>query len=170
NECKEQEEKDSVNNTNRVNVVSLTVNAARNEINVVGRKSSTELLEDPNMPELEDISIFEDSNEDVFGAEADLKNLESTFQTNWLFDINALTKSMNYKLVVVGNQSNGNAGTKACNDAGKARVETVPGKDYILLSLWTTDLPFPQEPKSSQDAGFKPFNDVEKKVNEVLRQ
>ncbi|GJS53495.1 putative ribonuclease H-like domain-containing protein [Tanacetum coccineum] len=32
-----------------------------------------------------------------------------------------------------GNQSNGNAGTKACNDAGKARVETVPGKDYILL-------------------------------------
>nr|GEY85758.1 putative ribonuclease H-like domain-containing protein [Tanacetum cinerariifolium] len=32
------------------------------------------------MPELEDISIFEDSNEDVFGAEADLNNMESTFQ------------------------------------------------------------------------------------------
>ncbi|GKC44250.1 putative ribonuclease H-like domain-containing protein [Tanacetum coccineum] len=37
---------------------------------------------------------------------------------NCLFHINALTKSMNYKLVVAGNQSNGNAGTKACDDAG----------------------------------------------------
>ncbi|GJT21295.1 putative ribonuclease H-like domain-containing protein [Tanacetum coccineum] len=36
---------------------------------------------------------------------------------NWLFDIDALTNSMNYKPVVAGNQSNGNAGTKACNDA-----------------------------------------------------
>nr|GEZ01373.1 retrovirus-related Pol polyprotein from transposon TNT 1-94 [Tanacetum cinerariifolium] len=58
----------------------------------------------------------------------------------WLFDINTLTKSMNYKLVVVGNQSNGNAGTKARDDAGKARMETVPGKDYIVLPLLTADL------------------------------
>nr|GEY71825.1 hypothetical protein [Tanacetum cinerariifolium] len=36
---------------------------------------------------------------------------------NWLFDIDALTKSINYKPVIVGNQSNGNAGTKACDDA-----------------------------------------------------
>ncbi|GKC14840.1 putative ribonuclease H-like domain-containing protein [Tanacetum coccineum] len=42
---------------------------------------------------------------------------------NWLFDIDALTKSMNYKPVIAGNQSNGNAGTKACDDAGKARME-----------------------------------------------
>nr|GEX35094.1 putative ribonuclease H-like domain-containing protein [Tanacetum cinerariifolium] len=75
NKCKDQEEKGSVNNTNRVNDVSSTVNAASNKVNVVGRKSSI-----PNMPELEDISIFEDSNEDVFGVEADLHNLESTFQ------------------------------------------------------------------------------------------
>ncbi|GKB54014.1 putative ribonuclease H-like domain-containing protein, partial [Tanacetum coccineum] len=40
---------------------------------------------------------------------------------NWLFDIDALTKLMNYKPVVTGNQSNGNAGTKACDDTGKAR-------------------------------------------------
>ncbi|GKC23182.1 ribonuclease H-like domain-containing protein [Tanacetum coccineum] len=45
--------------------------------------------------------------------------------SNWLFDIDALTKSINYKPVVVGNQSNGNAGTKAYADIGKARVETV---------------------------------------------
>nr|GEX90597.1 ribonuclease H-like domain-containing protein [Tanacetum cinerariifolium] len=56
---------------------------------------------------------------------------------NWLFDIDALTKSKNYKPVVAGNQSNGNAGTKACDDTSKATMETVPGKDYILLPLWT---------------------------------
>nr|GEV32000.1 hypothetical protein [Tanacetum cinerariifolium] len=74
------QEKDSVNNTNRVNDVSSTVNAASNEVNVVGRKLSIELPDDLNMPDLEDISIFKDSNEDVFGAKADLNNMESTFQ------------------------------------------------------------------------------------------
>ncbi|GJU57734.1 putative ribonuclease H-like domain-containing protein [Tanacetum coccineum] len=83
---------------------------------------------------------------------------------NWLFDIDALTKSMNYKPVVAGNQSNGNAGTKACDDVGKARIETVPGKDYILLPLWTADPPFSQSSKSSPDVGFKPSGDDEKKV------
>nr|GEW80556.1 ribonuclease H-like domain-containing protein [Tanacetum cinerariifolium] len=41
---------------------------------------------------------------------------------NWLFDIDTLTKSMNYKPVVAGNQSDGNAGTNACDDACKARM------------------------------------------------
>ncbi|GKB72940.1 putative ribonuclease H-like domain-containing protein [Tanacetum coccineum] len=81
---------------------------------------------------------------------------------NWLFDIDALTKSMNYKPVVAGNQSNGNAGTKACDDAGKARMETVPGKDYILLPMWPADLLFSQNSKDSPDAGFKPSGEEEK--------
>nr|GEV39080.1 copia protein [Tanacetum cinerariifolium] len=81
NKCKDQEEKDSVNSTNRVNAVSSTINAANNEVNTVGRKSSIELFNDLNMPKLKDISIFEDSNKDVFGAEADSNNLESTFQS-----------------------------------------------------------------------------------------
>ncbi|GJZ00929.1 retrovirus-related pol polyprotein from transposon TNT 1-94 [Tanacetum coccineum] len=75
-------------------------------------------------------------------------------------------KSMNYKPVVAGNQSNGNAGIKACDDACKARIETVPGKDYILLPLWLADLPFSQNSKSSPDAEFKPSGDNEKKVTE----
>ncbi|GKA25415.1 retrovirus-related pol polyprotein from transposon TNT 1-94 [Tanacetum coccineum] len=66
---------------------------------------------------------------------------------NWLFDIDALTKSINYKPIVAGNQSNGNLGTKACDDAGKARMET-----------------------SSPDAGFKPSGDNEKKVTEEPRK
>ncbi|GKG37232.1 hypothetical protein Tco_0447405, partial [Tanacetum coccineum] len=73
---------------------------------------------------------------------------------NWLFVIDALTKLINYKLVVAGNRSNGNVGTKACDDAGK--METVPGKDYILLPLWHVDPLLSQSLKSSPDDGFKP--------------
>ncbi|GJR38908.1 ribonuclease H-like domain-containing protein [Tanacetum coccineum] len=68
----------------------------------------------------------------------------------------------------LGNQSYGNTGTKACNDAGKARMEIVIGKDYILLPLRTTDLTFSQNTKSSPDARFKPSGDGEKKVTEEL--
>ncbi|GJS81431.1 retrovirus-related pol polyprotein from transposon TNT 1-94 [Tanacetum coccineum] len=64
---------------------------------------------------------------------------------NWLFDIDALTKSMNY-----------NTGTNACDNAGKARMETIPGKDYLLLPLSTQDPPFSSSSKDSPDAGFKP--------------
>ncbi|GKA09429.1 putative ribonuclease H-like domain-containing protein, partial [Tanacetum coccineum] len=85
---------------------------------------------------------------------------------NWLFDIDALTKSMNYKPVVVGNHSNGNAGTKACDDSGKARKETVLGKYYILLPLWHADPLLSQNSKSSPEAGFKPSGDNKKKVTE----
>ncbi|GJR61562.1 putative ribonuclease H-like domain-containing protein [Tanacetum coccineum] len=53
---------------------------------------------------------------------------------NWLFDIDALTKSMNYKPVVVGNQSNGSA-----------------------------DPPFSSSLKDSLDAGCKPSGEKEKK-------
>ncbi|GKA79244.1 putative ribonuclease H-like domain-containing protein [Tanacetum coccineum] len=71
---------------------------------------------------------------------------------------------MNYKSVVAGNQSNGNASTKACDDACKTRMETIPDKDYILLPLWPADLQLSQNSKSSLDAGFKPSGDNEKKV------
>ncbi|GKD56478.1 putative ribonuclease H-like domain-containing protein, partial [Tanacetum coccineum] len=57
-------------------------------------------------------------------------------------------------------------GTKTCDDAGKARMETVPGKDYILLPMWPADPLFSQNLKSSPDAGFKPLGEDEKKVIE----
>nr|GEY88231.1 hypothetical protein [Tanacetum cinerariifolium] len=108
------------------------------------------------------------------------ENLHTTFSentlniagsgSNWLFNIDTLTKSLNYKPVVAGNQSNGNAGTKACDDVGKARMETVHGIDYILLPLWTTDPLISQESKSSQDGKFQPLSDDGKKVNEDQRQ
>nr|GEY95826.1 putative ribonuclease H-like domain-containing protein [Tanacetum cinerariifolium] len=70
---------------------------------------------------------------------------------------------MNYQPVVAGTQSNGNTGTKDNNHRGQAIKEKEPSKDYILLPLWIADPPFSQEPKISQDAGFKPSNDVGKK-------
>ncbi|GJZ60166.1 putative RNA-directed DNA polymerase, eukaryota, reverse transcriptase zinc-binding domain protein [Tanacetum coccineum] len=82
---------------------------------------------------------------------------------NWLFDVDALTKSMNYKPDVIGNQSNGSTGTKTRDNAGKARMETVPGKDYILLPVWPTNPLFSQSSKDSPDAGFKPSGEEEKK-------
>ncbi|GKE57720.1 ribonuclease H-like domain-containing protein, partial [Tanacetum coccineum] len=52
------------NNTNNVNAVSSTVNVVVTEVNVVDPKTSIELLNDPNMPELEDI-VYSYDDEDV---------------------------------------------------------------------------------------------------------
>ncbi|GKE69560.1 putative ribonuclease H-like domain-containing protein [Tanacetum coccineum] len=89
---------------------------------------------------------------------------------DWLFDIDALTRIMNYEPIVAGIHSNGFAGTKASDNEGQARKETEPIKNYILLPLWTVDLPFSQDPKSSHDDGSKPSSDNGKKVDEDLRK
>nr|GEV45972.1 ribonuclease H-like domain-containing protein [Tanacetum cinerariifolium] len=60
-------------------------------------------------------------------------------------------------------------GTKVSDNACQARKETKLVKNYILLPLWTADLPFSQDLKSSQDDGFKPLTDVGKKVDKDLR-
>nr|GEV36490.1 hypothetical protein [Tanacetum cinerariifolium] len=79
----------------------------------------------------------------------------------WLFDIDTLTKSMNYKPVVARNQSN--------SSTGKVRVETVPDKDYILLPLWTQDPLLSSSFKDSPGNGFKPSGEEEKKNDEDPR-
>nr|GEV06375.1 hypothetical protein [Tanacetum cinerariifolium] len=45
---------------------------------------------------------------------------------DWLFDIDALTRTLNYEPIVAGTQSNGFASTKASDNAGQARKETRP--------------------------------------------
>ncbi|GJT68284.1 ribonuclease H-like domain-containing protein [Tanacetum coccineum] len=89
---------------------------------------------------------------------------------DWLFDIDALTRIMNYEPIVAGTQSNGFTGTKASDNVGQARKETEHVKDYILLPLWTADPPFSQDPKSSHDDGLKPSSDNGKKVNKDPRK
>ncbi|GKE85971.1 ribonuclease H-like domain-containing protein [Tanacetum coccineum] len=68
-ESYDKEKEDNVNSTNTVNAAST------NEVNVVGAKTSIELLDDPNMHELEDI-VYSDDDEDV-GAEVDINNLDA---------------------------------------------------------------------------------------------
>nr|GEX39132.1 copia protein [Tanacetum cinerariifolium] len=59
-------------------------------------------------------------------------NLEGS-GPNWLFDIDALTKSMNYKPVVIGNQSNGNTGTKACDDAVQRVLKMMNANLQVIM-------------------------------------
>nr|GFC41768.1 hypothetical protein [Tanacetum cinerariifolium] len=79
---KDQEKEDNVNSTNNVNTVSSTLNAAgTNEVNADGEIISSELSFDPDMPALEDISIFNFSSDDqVNGEEADMNKLDTTIQ------------------------------------------------------------------------------------------
>ncbi|GJU08050.1 ribonuclease H-like domain-containing protein [Tanacetum coccineum] len=51
-------------------------------------------------------------------------------------------------------------GTKASDNVGQARKETKPVKNYILLPLWTPDLPYSQNPKSSHDMDSKPSKKI----------
>ncbi|GJU79953.1 putative ribonuclease H-like domain-containing protein [Tanacetum coccineum] len=81
----------------------------------------------------------------------------------WIFDIDTLTKSMNYKPVVAENQTNGNAGTKESIDACQAGKKTIPSHEYILLPLCTQNPTFSSSSKDSPDAGFKPSREEEKK-------
>nr|GEV02864.1 ribonuclease H-like domain-containing protein [Tanacetum cinerariifolium] len=68
-----------------------------------------------------------------------------------------------------GNQRNWNK-MMSQRLGGKAKMETLPGKDCILLPLWTVDPLISQELKSSQDDGFQPSSDDGKKVDEDPRQ
>ncbi|GJU18801.1 putative ribonuclease H-like domain-containing protein [Tanacetum coccineum] len=76
-EYNDQEKEDNVNSTNNVNA------AGTNKVNAVGGKTSIELPFDPNMPALEDYSIFDFSRDDEDdGAEADMNNLDTTIQVS----------------------------------------------------------------------------------------
>ncbi|GKF82298.1 hypothetical protein Tco_0243954, partial [Tanacetum coccineum] len=58
---------------------------------------------------------------------------------DWLFDVDSLSISMNYVLVVAGNKTNGIAGTKVNTVAGQALKEKEPEQEYILIPICTTD-------------------------------
>ncbi|GJR07207.1 putative ribonuclease H-like domain-containing protein [Tanacetum coccineum] len=76
-ESNDQEKEDNVNSTNNVNVAST------NEVNVVGAKTRIELPIDPNMPALEDISIFDFTrNDEDNGVVANMNNLDTTIQVS----------------------------------------------------------------------------------------
>ncbi|GJR23279.1 ribonuclease H-like domain-containing protein [Tanacetum coccineum] len=68
-------------------------------------------------------------------------------RTNWLFDIDSLTNSMNCQPVTLGNQTNKNAGPQETNgniglkknvDVGQTKEENVSTQQYIVFPLWSS--------------------------------
>ncbi|GJS98350.1 putative ribonuclease H-like domain-containing protein [Tanacetum coccineum] len=87
--------------------------------------------------------------------------------TRLAFDIDSLTISMNYVLVVAGNQTYGIAGTRNNIVTGQAEKKIEPKQEYILIPFCTTDLLISQGPKDSEeDAGVKPTKLNESKALE----
>ncbi|GJV03819.1 putative ribonuclease H-like domain-containing protein [Tanacetum coccineum] len=82
------------------------------------------------------------------------------------FFIGYFTNSKAYRLVVAGNKTNGNAGTKEKIDAGQDGKKIVPDQKYILLLLLTSDPLLSKSSKDSPDAGFKPSREEEKMNSE----
>nr|GEU97754.1 hypothetical protein [Tanacetum cinerariifolium] len=68
----------------------------------------------------------------------------------WLFDIDTLTKTMNYQPVTTGNQSNPSVGVQEQFDAKKAGEESV--QQYVLFLVWSSGSLNPQT--TDGDAAF----------------
>nr|GEZ61508.1 hypothetical protein [Tanacetum cinerariifolium] len=84
----------------------------------------------------------------------------------WLFDIDSLTKTMNYQLVTVGNQSNPGASFQDNFDAEKAREEI--DQQYVLFPVWSSGSINPQN--TDGDVAFdgkEPEFDEKKPESEV---
>ncbi|GJU08531.1 putative ribonuclease H-like domain-containing protein [Tanacetum coccineum] len=69
----------------------------------------------------------------------------------WLFDIDSLTKSMNYEPVTAGNQTNGDAGIETNVNAGQAGQEKASDNEYILLPLMLSNSPLSSSTQSTDD-------------------
>ncbi|GKF71591.1 hypothetical protein Tco_0207705, partial [Tanacetum coccineum] len=74
----DQEKDANVNNTNNVNTVSPTVDAAGIKNNDVDENIISGCADDPTMPELEEIGRFSEAEDDNSGA--DMNNLDIYFQ------------------------------------------------------------------------------------------
>nr|GFC28652.1 hypothetical protein [Tanacetum cinerariifolium] len=68
----------------------------------------------------------------------------------WLFDIDTLTKTMNYQPVTEDNQSNPSTGVQEQFDVEKAKEEIE--QQYVLFLLWSSGSTNPQN--TDRDAAF----------------
>ncbi|GJR82463.1 putative ribonuclease H-like domain-containing protein [Tanacetum coccineum] len=84
----------------------------------------------------------------------------------WLFDIDVLTKSMNYIPVVAGTNSNDFVGIKESNGAGHYSKEPGSRQDYILMPLWKDGSLFDFSLKDASNDEPQPSNDAKKKDDE----
>nr|GEX24653.1 hypothetical protein [Tanacetum cinerariifolium] len=85
----------------------------------------------------------------------------------WLFDIDSLTKTMNYQPVHAGNQTNSGAGFQDNFDAKKAGEEV--DQSYMLFPVWSAGSTNPQN--NADDAAFNGKEhdfDVKKPESKVI--
>nr|GEW23095.1 hypothetical protein [Tanacetum cinerariifolium] len=68
----------------------------------------------------------------------------------WLFDIDSLTRTINYQTVTAGNQTNPSAGFQDKFDAEKAREEI--NQQYVLFLVWSSGSTNPQN--NNRDVAF----------------
>ncbi|GJY64082.1 putative ribonuclease H-like domain-containing protein [Tanacetum coccineum] len=88
----------------------------------------------------------------------------------WLFDIDVLTKSMNYVPVVAGTNSNDFAGTEESIGAGHSSKETGSSQDYILMPLWKDGSLFDSSSKNASNDEPQPSSDAGKKDDEGVNK
>nr|GEV22044.1 hypothetical protein [Tanacetum cinerariifolium] len=84
----------------------------------------------------------------------------------WLFDIDSLTRTMNYQPVTPGNQTNRSAGFQDKFDAEKAGEEI--DQQYVLFLVWSSSSTNPQN--TDEDAAFvekEPEFDAKKPESKV---
>ncbi|GJZ28802.1 putative ribonuclease H-like domain-containing protein [Tanacetum coccineum] len=84
----------------------------------------------------------------------------------WLFDIDVLTKSMNYVSVVAGTNSNDFVGIEESVGTGDSSKETGSNQDYILMQLWKDGSLFDSSSKDASNDEPKPSNVAGKKDDE----
>ncbi|GJY27711.1 putative ribonuclease H-like domain-containing protein [Tanacetum coccineum] len=88
----------------------------------------------------------------------------------WLFDIDVLTKSMNYVPVVAGTNSNDSVGTEESVGTGHSSKETRSSQDYILMPLWKDGSLFDSSLKNASNDEPQPSSDAGKKDDEGVSQ
>ncbi|GKD72186.1 putative ribonuclease H-like domain-containing protein, partial [Tanacetum coccineum] len=84
----------------------------------------------------------------------------------WLFDLDSLTKSMNYVPVIAGTNSNDFAGSEVSIGKGTTSKETDTSQDYIMMSLWKDSLLFDSPSMNVSHDEPEPSFDAKKKDDE----
>nr|GEW25718.1 ribonuclease H-like domain-containing protein [Tanacetum cinerariifolium] len=101
-------------------------------------------------------------------------NLVRGSRPEWLFDIDLLTKSMNYEPISAGNQSNGDAGIQTDIHARQTSQEKAAIHEYILLPFISSNPPLSSTiQRSDVNAGDQPGDvntgDIQGDVDEISR-
>ncbi|GJU50940.1 putative ribonuclease H-like domain-containing protein [Tanacetum coccineum] len=86
----------------------------------------------------------------------------------WLFDIDSLTKSMNYVLVVAGTNFNDFAGSEESKGACHSSKETESSQDYIVMPLWKDVSMCDSSSKNTSPDESQPSSDTGKKNDEGI--